>query len=148
MVARPTALWLTVGVSNVTEDANRRMLRARDEMDRRFADPLDVAGIAAVACVAPSTFIRSFKATFGETPHQYLRHRRIERAMYLLGTTELSVTDVCMRVGFSSLGSFSSTFRRLVGETPAAFRARTGVERVPSHFVGRWTRPGDFGEAA
>ena len=76
------------------------MLRARDTMDRDFALPLDVASLAAVAAVSEAHFIRSFKATFGETPHRYLQRRRIERAMYLLRTTDRSVTDICMEVGF------------------------------------------------
>src|SRR5438552_387265 len=101
------------------EEENRRMLRARDAMDRSYADPLDVEGLAAIACVSKAHFIRTFKSTFGETPHRYLQRRRVERAMYLLRTTDRSVTDVCMQVGFSSLGTFSRTFRDIVGETPS-----------------------------
>ena len=102
----------------------RRLLRARDAMDRDFAHPLDVASLASIACISESNFIRSFKAAFGETPHRYLQRRRIERAMFLLRTTDASVTDVCMRCGFSSLGTFSRTFSDIIGESPSAFRAR------------------------
>jgi transcriptional regulator GlxA family with amidase domain len=123
------------------------MLRARDAMDRDFVHPLDVRGLAAVACVSESNFIRSFKTTFGETPHRYLQRRRIERAMYFLRTTDLSVTDVCMEVGFSSLGSFSRTFSDIVGEPPSEFRRRGSFGEVPACFVKKWTRPSSFGEA-
>ncbi len=130
------------------EDENRRMLRARDAMDRDFAHPLDVAGLSTVAHVSEAHFIRSFKATFGETPHRYLQRRRIERAMYLLRTTERSVTDICMDVGFSSLGTFSRTFTSIVGETPSAFRRRGPMPEAPSCFVKAWARPSSFGEAS
>jgi transcriptional regulator GlxA family with amidase domain len=127
---------------------NRRLLRARDAMDRGFAEPLDVRTLAAIACVSESNFIRSFKATFGETPHRYLQRRRIERAMYLLRASELSVTDICMQCGFASLGTFSRTFRDVVGESPSEFRARgTMPAKVPACFVRSWTRPSSFGEA-
>jgi AraC-like DNA-binding protein len=88
------------------ESTHRRMLRARDAMDRDFELPLRVLSLAAIGCVSEANFIRSFKATFGETPHRYLQRRRIERAMYLLRTTDTSVTDICMATGFSGLGSF------------------------------------------
>jgi AraC-like DNA-binding protein len=130
-------------------EQNRRLLRARDAMDRDFALPLDVSALASIACISESNFIRSFKATFGETPHRYLQRRRIERAMFLLRTTDESVTDVCMRCGFSSLGTFSRTFSDIVGESPSAFRSRGVVPvSVPTCFVRTWTRPSSFGEAA
>ena len=129
------------------EDENRRMLRARDAMDRDYALPLDVSNLAAVACVSEAHFIRTFKATFGETPHRYLQRRRVERAMYLLRTSDRSVTDICMEVGCSSLGTFSRTFRDIVGETPSEFRERGPVPGVPSCFVKAWSRPSSFGEA-
>ena len=129
------------------EDANRRMLRARDAMDRDYALPLDLPALARVAHVSEAHFIRSFKATFGETPHRYLQRRRIERAMYLLRTTERNVTDICMEVGFSSLGTFSRTFTEIVGETPSQFRRRGPMPVAPSCFVKAWTRPSSFGEA-
>ena len=93
-------------------------------MDRAYAAPLDVPALARSAHVSESHFSRSFKAAFGETPHRYLLTRRIERAKALLRDGELSVTEVCLAVGFTSLGSFSATFTRLVGESPTAYRAR------------------------
>ena len=123
------------------------MLRARDAMDRDYALPLDVPALASIACVSEAHFIRTFKATFGETPHRYLQRRRVERAMYLLRSSDRTVTDVCMEVGFSSLGTFSRTFRDIVGETPSEFRTRGPMPSVPSCFVKAWTRPSSFGEA-
>ena len=124
------------------------MLRARDAMDRDYASPLDVATLASIACVSEAHFIRTFKATFGETPHRYLQRRRVERAMYLLRNSDSTVTDVCMEVGFSSLGTFSRMFRDIVGETPSEFRTREPISAVPSCFVKAWTRPSSFGEAS
>ena len=129
-------------------ETNRRLLRARDAMDRDFTGELSVKNLAAVACISEAHFIRSFKAVFGETPHRYLQRRRIERAMYLLRTTETSVTDICMAVGFSSLGSFSRTFTEIVGDSPSEFRGLGELPDVPSCFVKTWTRPSSFGEAA
>lgn len=106
-----------------TEDLNRRLLRARDTMDRAYAEPLDVRAVAAVAHVTAAHFSRSFRATFGETPHRYLQRRRVERAMFLLRETDRSITDICLDVGCTSLGTFSRTFREIVGETPTAYRA-------------------------
>lgn len=117
------------------------MLRARDAMDRTYAEPLDVATLAAIAHVSQAHFIRTFRATFGETPHRYLQRRRVERAMYLLRSTDRSVTDVCMEVGFSSLGTFSRTFTEIVGEPPSAYRVRGSVGRVPTCFAMAWMRP-------
>src|ERR687891_2074337 len=110
-------------MSRDVEDLNRRMLRARDAMDRAYADPLDVRTVAAVAHVSPAHFIRTFRAVFGETPHRYLQRRRVERSMFLLRETDRSVTDVCFDVGFTSLGTFSRTFREIVGETPSGYRS-------------------------
>jgi AraC-like DNA-binding protein len=135
-------------VSRSVEDENRRMLRARDAMDRDYASPLDVPRLASIACVSDAHFIRTFKSTFGETPHRYLQRRRVERAMYLLRNSDRTVTDVCMEVGFSSLGTFSRTFRDIVGETPSEFRERGPMPGVPSCFVKAWTRPSTFGEAS
>jgi transcriptional regulator GlxA family with amidase domain len=134
-------------VGSAVEDTNRRMLRARDAMDRAFAEPLDVPTLAALAHVSPAHFIRTFRATFGETPHRYLQRRRVERAMFLLRTTDRSVTDVCMAVGFSSLGTFSRVFREVVGETPSAHRRRGPLPAAPSCFAMAWLRPSSFGEA-
>jgi AraC-like DNA-binding protein len=132
-------------MSHVTEDRNRRMLRARDAMDRSFALPLDVPAVARIAHVSSAHFSRQFRATFGETPHRYLQRRRVERAMELLRETNRSVTEICLAVGFSSLGTFSRTFHRIVGEPPSAYRARfsgVGVAlRVPACWAMAWMRP-------
>jgi AraC-like DNA-binding protein len=134
-------------VSREMEDSNRRMLRARDAMDRNFAEPLDVAALARVAHVSPAHFIRTFRATFGETPHRYLQRRRVERAMAMLRQGDRSITDICLAVGFASLGTFSRTFREIVGESPRQYRARSApIAHVPTHFGMAWTRPSSFGE--
>jgi AraC-like DNA-binding protein len=121
-------------VSRENEDFNRRLLRARDAMDRAYAEPLDVRAVASVAHVSEAHFIRSFRAVFGETPHRYLQRRRVERSMFLLRETDRSITDVCLDVGFTSLGTFSRTFREIVGETPSGYRAGNGPIVAP-HFV-------------
>jgi len=100
-------------------------------MDRAYAEPLDVAAVAAVAHVSPAHFSRSFRVVFGETPHRYLQRRRVERSMFLLRETERSITDVCLDVGFSSLGTFSRTFTAIVGETPSAYRQGNGPIVAP-----------------
>ena len=123
------------------------MLRARDAMDRTYAEPLDVPTLAGIAHVSQAHFIRTFRTTFGETPHRYLQRRRVERAMYLLRTTERNVTEVCLDVGFTSLGTFSRSFRDIVGETPTAYRERGPIVAVPNCFAMAWTRPSSFGEA-
>jgi AraC-like DNA-binding protein len=128
-------------VSREVEDLNRRLLRARDAMDRAYADPLDVRAIASVACLSEAHFIRSFRACFGETPHRYLQRRRVERAMFLLRETERSVTDVCFDVGFTSLGTFSRTFRDIVGETPSDYRLAHAPIEAPHCFQMAMTRP-------
>ena len=134
-------------MSRVTEELNRRMLRARDAMDRTYAEPLNIVTLAGIANVSEAHFIRTFRATFGETPHRYLQRRRVERAMFLLGQTDREVTDVCLDVGFSSLGTFSRTFRDIVGESPTAYRKRAVPAPVPNCFAMAWTRPSSFGEA-
>jgi transcriptional regulator GlxA family with amidase domain len=128
-------------VSRATEESNRRLLRARDAMDRAYASPLDVPTLARIACVSEAHFIRTFRVAFGETPNRYLQRRRLERAMFLLRTTERSVTDICMDVGFSSLGTFSRVFRDVVGEPPSAYRRRGPLPPVPSCFAMAWLRP-------
>jgi transcriptional regulator GlxA family with amidase domain len=130
------------------ENDNRWLLRARDVMDREYWRSLDIDRLADVALMSPAHFIRSFKSTFGETPHRYLQRRRVERAMYLLRTTDRSVTEICMNVGFSSLGTFSRTFTEIVGDTPSSFRSRGEMPAVPICFVKAWTRPSSFGEAS
>ncbi|MFD9892550.1 helix-turn-helix domain-containing protein [Amycolatopsis sp. NPDC059027] len=130
-------------MSKVVEEMNRRMLRARDAMDRAFAEPLDVAALARLTHLSPSHFTRTFRATFGETPHRYLQRRRVERAMALLRRTDRSVTEICVDVGFGSLGTFSRTFHDIVGESPTAHRARGAAPAapVPTCFAMAWTRP-------
>jgi len=118
-------------VSREVEDFNRRLLRARDAMDRAYAEPLNVRAVAAVAHVSEAHFIRSFRGVFGETPHRYLQQRRVERSMFLLRETERSVTDICFDVGFSSLGTFSRTLREIVGETPSGYRTGHGPIVAP-----------------
>jgi len=135
-------------MSRAVEELNRRMLRARDAMDRAYAQPLDIAELARIAHVSRAHFIRTFRVTFGETPHRYLQRRRVERAMYLLRASERSVTDVCLDVGFTSLGTFSRSFRDIVGEAPATYRRRGPINAVPNCFAMAWTRPSTFGEAS
>ena len=129
-------------VSREVEESNRRMLRARDAMDRHYTEPLDIPLLARIAYVSPAHFIRTFRATFGETPHRYLQRRRVERAMAMLRQTDRSVTDICMTVGFTSLGTFSRTFREIVGQPPSRYRAENPpIAVVPTHFGMAWTRP-------
>lgn len=123
------------------EEINRRLLRARDTMDRDYAKPLDVPALARVAHVSAPHFIRTFRATFGETPHRYLQRRRVERAMFLLRSGDRSVTDICLEVGFTSLGTFSRTFRDIVGESPTTYRRRGPLADVPTCFAMAWMRP-------
>jgi AraC-like DNA-binding protein len=123
------------------QQENRRLLRARDAIDRDYAQALDVAALARIAHVSPSHFSRSFKATFGETPHRYLQRRRIERAMALLRDTAHPVTDVALLVGSGSLGTFSRTFRDVVGVSPTEYRRRARPVAVPVCFTKSWTRP-------
>jgi AraC-like DNA-binding protein len=120
-----------------------RLRRARDRMDRDYARPLDVPALAREALMSPGHFSRSFRAAFGETPYAYLMTRRIERAKALLRRGDLSVTEVCMTVGCSSLGSFSSRFTELVGETPSAYSARNHCElsALPACVAKIVTRP-------
>lgn len=127
------------------EEANRRMLKARDAMDRAYAEPLDITALAKIALVSEAHFIRIFKATFGETPHRYLQRRRVERSMFLLRETERSVTDVCMDVGFNSLGTFSRTFREIVGTSPAEYRRSAPRVAAPSCFAMAYMRPSSLG---
>ena len=136
-------------MSRAVEEQNRRLLRARDAMDRAYAEPLDVPALARIAHMSDAHFIRTFRATFGETPHRYLQRRRVERAMFLLRRTEDSVTEICLDVGFISLGTFSRTFREIVGESPTQYRNRGAiVSVVPNCFARAWLRPSSFGEAS
>jgi AraC-like DNA-binding protein len=129
------------------------LLRAKDRIDREYTRALDVPALAREAHASTAHFSRSFKRAFGETPHKYLQRRRIERAKELLRSTELSVTEVSLEVGFQSLGSFSSAFRELVSEAPSAYAARwrgTKPPPIPGCFTLMYTRPirsSSFGEA-
>jgi transcriptional regulator GlxA family with amidase domain len=134
-------------MSRAVEEVNRRMLRARDAMDRAYAEPLDIPALARLAFVSEAHFIRTFRATFGETPHRYLQRRRVERAMFLLRETDRSVTDICLDVGFASLGTFSRTFHGIVRETPMEYRLNATPLAVPTCFSMTWMRPSSFGEA-
>jgi AraC-like DNA-binding protein len=119
--------------------------RARDLMDRDYAQPLDVPTMAAKALMSPAHFSREFKAAYGETPYSYLMTRRIERAMALL-RGGMSVTDACIAVGATSLGSFSSTFTSIVGETPSSYRSRShdAAEAMPLCIAKILTRPARY----
>lgn len=122
----------------MTDPLLPHLRRARDHIDRRYASDLDLDRIAAVAGVSKYHFVRRFERAYGETPIRYLTRRRIERAQDLLRSANLTVTEVCMAVGFSSLGSFSTRFSGLVGESPTAYRDRwaaTGGPRIPGCYL-------------
>jgi AraC-like DNA-binding protein len=127
----------------VTPEELVYLRRARDLIDRDYARPLDVPAIARTALMSPGHFSRRFRAAYGETPYSYLMTRRIERAKALLRRGELSVTDVCLAVGCTSLGSFSARFTELVGESPSAYRARdhAALAPVPGCWAKVVTRP-------
>lgn len=127
----------------VDRDDLIRLRKARDRIDRDFAEPLDVPVLAREALMSVGHFQRQFKEAFGETPYSWLMTRRIERAMTLFRNTDKSVTEVCMEVGATSLGSFSSRFSELVGETPSAYAAREHDELrgVPGCIAKQVTRP-------
>ena len=124
-------------------DELRRLRRARDRMDREYAQPLDVPALARTALMSPAHFSRRFREAYSETPYSYLMTRRIERAKALLRRGDLSVTAVCFAVGCTSLGSFSARFTELVGETPSTYRARDHDELrvVPACQSMALTRP-------
>jgi AraC-like DNA-binding protein len=119
---------------SVDLDELRRLRKARDRMDREYAEPLDVPALARTALMSPGHFSRRFREAYSETPYSYLMTRRIERATALLRRGDMSVTEVCFEVGCSSLGSFSAKFTEVVGETPSQYRARDHDELrvVPS----------------
>lgn len=122
----------------VPGDVLVHLRRARDHIDRQFADELDLDGLAELARMSKFHFLRSFAKVYGVTPVAYLGERRVERAQDLLRTSNLTITEVCHAVGYSSLGSFSSRFREIVGETPSAFQARyavSGAPRIPGCWV-------------
>jgi transcriptional regulator GlxA family with amidase domain len=143
-VASPEVLAPYDGlVTSESEAVNLRLLRARNHMDRRYAEPLDVEQLAALAFMSRAHFIREFKRVFDETPYRYLQRRRVERAMFMLRHNDMSVTEVCMAVGFSSLGTFSRTFSEIVGRSPSAYREWVANEQqvAPTSFAMRWSRP-------
>ncbi|QOC91736.1 helix-turn-helix transcriptional regulator [Micromonospora craniellae] len=132
---------MSAPVRRVPGDLLVHLRRARDHMDRHYTEPLDLAAVAEVAGFSKFHFQRLFTATYGVSPAAHLSGRRIERAQDLLRATNLTVTEVCHAVGFASLGSFSSRFREVVGETPSEFQsrwARAGAPRIPGCFVFMW----------
>ncbi len=132
----------------MSDDTNRILLRARDTMDRDYPRPLDVEALASAAGLSRAHFIRSFRDAFGETPHRYLQRRRIERAMAMLRNTDKPVTEICLDVGFTSLGTFGRTFRAIVGRSPTSYRnGAAPLREVPGCVAREWTRPSSFGEA-
>jgi AraC-like DNA-binding protein len=130
----------------------RHLLRAKDLIDRRYRDPLDVATLAEAAHLSPAHFSREFRRAFGEPPHQYLLTRRMERAAALLRNTDHSVADICLTVGLRSIGSFTTSFGRTFGLSPTAYRAShppaADRARVPTCVLSAWARPqsSTFGE--
>jgi AraC-like DNA-binding protein len=127
----------------MTPEDLAHLRRARDLMDRDYARPLDVPAMARAALMSPAHFSRQFRAAYGETPYGYLMTRRIERAKALLRRGDRSVTEVCLEVGCTSLGSFSARFTEVVGESPSAYRARDhrAGATVPACVAKAWTRP-------
>jgi AraC-like DNA-binding protein len=122
----------------------RHLLRAKDLVDARYREPLDVPALARAAFVSPAHFSRQFRRTFGETPHQYLLTRRLERAAELLRNTDRSVADICLTVGLQSVGSFTTSFRRVYGRSPTEYRAaHPPIERsrVPTCILRAYGRP-------
>ena len=127
----------------MTPEDLAHLRRARDLMDREYARPLDVPAMARAALMSPAHFARQFRAAYGETPYGYLMTRRIERAKALQRRGDRSVTEVCLEVGCTSLGSFSARFTEIVGESPSAYRARDhrAGATVPACVAKAWTRP-------
>ena len=123
----------------------RHLLRAKDLIDARYREPLDVPTIARAARLSPAHFSREFRRTFGETPHQYLLTRRLERAAALLRTTDRSVSDICFMIGLRSIGSFTTSFGRAFGLSPTAYRAShppaADYARIPTCVLRAWARP-------
>lgn len=127
------------------QPASRDLLRAKDLIDRRYREPLDVATLARAARLSPAHFSRAFRRTYGETPHQYLLTRRLERAAALLCNTDRSVADICFAVGLRSVGSFTTSFGRAYGLPPSAYRAAyppaSTRGRVPTCVLMAWAKP-------
>lgn len=127
-----------------TEETNRTMLRVRDAIDRGYSGELNLEALARVAHLSPDHLIRTFRSVFGETPHRYLQRRRLERAMFLLRTTDDDVLTVCHAVGFTSLGTFGRLFSAVVGETPTAYRSGGPAPAASGCFMMAWMRPASF----
>ena len=125
----------------VAPDLLPHLRAAKDLIDRRYAEPLDLDVLARRAACSRYHFLRAFDAAYGQTPGRYLSGRRIERAQELLRSANLTVTEVCMLVGFSSLGSFSRRFRELVGCSPTEYRRRTPPAAIPGCLLMAWARP-------
>jgi AraC-like DNA-binding protein len=123
----------------------RHLLRAKDLVDARYREPLDVSTLARAAHLSPAHFSREFRRAFGETPHQYLLTRRLERAAALLRNTDRSVADICLTVGLRSVGSFTTSFGRAFNLSPAAYRAvhppAATRARIPTCVLQAWARP-------
>jgi AraC-like DNA-binding protein len=130
----------------------RHLLRAKDLIDARYREPLDVPALARAARLSPAHFSREFRRAFGEPPHQYLLTRRLERAASLLRTTDRTVADICLTVGLRSVGSFTTSFGRTFGRSPTAYRASyppaAARVRIPTCVLLAWARPrsSTFGE--
>ena len=128
-----------------TVSASRHLLRAKDLIDARYRDPLDVAALAQVAHLSQAHFSREFRRAFGETPHQYLLTRRLERAAALLRTTDRTISDICFTVGLRSVGSFTTSFRRVYGRSPVAYRGdhppAVTHARIPTCVLQAYARP-------
>lgn len=124
--------------------STRHLLRAKDLIDARYRDPLDVPTLAAVAHLSPAHFTREFRRVFGETPHQYLLTRRLERAAAMLRNTDYSVSEICFEVGLSSVGSFTTSFRQVYRTTPTEYRSAhppIARARVPTCVLQAYARP-------
>jgi transcriptional regulator GlxA family with amidase domain len=128
---------MSAPVRRVPGDVLVHLRRARDHIDRHFAEPLDLEALARTAGLSKFHFHRLFSAAYGRTPAAYLSERRVERAQDLLRSANLTVTEVCHAVGFTSLGSFSSRFREIVGESPREFQKRWGADapKIPGCYV-------------
>jgi AraC-like DNA-binding protein len=145
--ALTAARWILHDGRVAAVPPDRHLLRARDLIDVRYAEPLDIDALARAACASRWHFVRSFRRAFGETPHQYLLTRRMERAAALLRTTDHTVARICAEVGLVSVPSFTASFKRTYGRTPTAYRAAhpPAAARVPipSCALMAWTRPRD-----
>ncbi len=123
----------------------RHLQRAKDFVDARYAEPIGVGDMAAVACLSPAHFSREFSRVFGEPPHRYLMTRRLERAAALLRSTDRSVAEICFMVGLSSVGSFTTSFKRIFGQTPTVYRSSfppaSNLARIPACVVRAYSRP-------